>query len=66
MVLPQRLTGTCTGTWTTLPDRTPGEPTAAPAAPASAMAMPVPLSTTAPVPRATPAAFAMRDITFSF
>jgi hypothetical protein len=29
-VLPQAFTGTCTGTWTLLPDATPGESVAAP------------------------------------
>ncbi len=46
MVLPQTLIGTWIGAWTTLPDRTPGEPTAAACAPESAMARPAPLTTT--------------------
>src|SRR5690606_40013232 len=37
-VLPQTLTGMWTGTWITLPERTPGEPIAAPWAPESAKA----------------------------
>lgn len=37
-VLPHALTGTATGTWMTLPEKTPGEPVAAPSAPESAMA----------------------------
>src|SRR6476646_2607461 len=41
-VLPQTLTGTCTGTWMRLPDSTPGEPAATPwaAAPPWAEAAP--------------------------
>jgi hypothetical protein len=31
-VLPQTLTGMCTGTWTVLPDATPGDPAAVPSA----------------------------------
>src|SRR6478736_2837140 len=37
-VLPHRFTGMWTGTWTTLPERTPGELVAAAPAPASARA----------------------------
>jgi hypothetical protein len=37
-VLPQMSSGTFTGTWTVLPDSTPGEPAAVPLAPAPASA----------------------------
>ncbi|CAM5730288.1 hypothetical protein SFUMM280S_07262 [Streptomyces fumanus] len=47
-VLPQMFTGTCTGTWTTFPDATPGEWAAAPWAPESATASPAPARTRPP------------------
>jgi hypothetical protein len=42
MLLPHRLIGALTGTWTRLPDSSPGEPAAVPTAVASAYAMPIP------------------------
>src|SRR5689334_8499534 len=56
-VLPQTLTGTETGTWTTLPEMTPGEPIAAPSACELAMAEPAPAALRPAAARETAATF---------
>jgi hypothetical protein len=52
-VLPQALTGTCTGACTVLPDSTPGESELEPVAPESAWAYPLPAAAITPVAAAT-------------